>query len=423
MEKKSAALFAEALQYIPGGVNSPVRSCASVDSVPLFIASARGSKITSVDGVEYIDFVESWGPLLLGHAHPEVTRAVLEAVERGTSYGAPCENEVILAKEIHAALPSVEMARMVSSGTEATMSALRLARGFTGRKKLLKFDGAYHGHGDAFLASAGSGVATLSIPGTPGVPEAVIMDTLIAPYNDLAAVENLCRQYPEDIAAVFVEPCAGNMGLVLPEPEFLPGLRSLCDRYGALLVFDEVITGFRVAYNGAQGYFGVKPDLTTLGKIIGGGMPVGAFGGKREIMEYLAPSGPVYQAGTLSGNPVAMAAGIAALKVLKTSDYPALEQKVEIFCRNMEEIFARKNIPVCINRIASMFTIFFTPVKVRDFAGAKTADTKLMTKLYKGLRQRGINFAPSAFETAMVSFAHSEENFSKTLAALEEIRF
>ncbi|MDR2825632.1 MAG: glutamate-1-semialdehyde 2,1-aminomutase [Deltaproteobacteria bacterium] len=420
MERKSVALFAEAKKYIPGGVNSPVRACVSVDSTPLFIARAKGSKITSVDGKEYIDFVESWGPLILGHAHPEVTRAIVEAVELGTSYGAPCENELILAKEVCAALPSIEMVRMVSSGTEATMSALRLARAYTGRKKLIKFDGAYHGHGDAFLANAGSGVATLSIPGTPGVPEAVVSETLIAPYNNLEAVEALFTKHGPDIAAVFVEPCAGNMGLVLPEPEFLPGLRALCDKYAALLVFDEVITGFRVSYNGAQGYYGLKPDLTTLGKIIGGGMPVGAFGGRREIMEKLAPTGPVYQAGTLSGNPVAMAAGIATLKILKTADYAGLAKKVENFCQNMEQIFAKKNIPVCINRIASMFTIFPTGVKVNNFASAKTADTELLTKLYKRLRQRGINIAPSAFEAAMVSFAHSDEDFAKTLTALEE---
>ena len=421
MENKSAGLFAEAVKYIPGGVNSPVRACASVESAPLFIASARGSKITSVDGVEYIDYVQSWGPMLLGHAHPEVTRAVIAAVERGTSYGAPCEDEVVLAREVCAALPSVEMVRMVSSGTEATMSALRLARGFTGRKKLIKFEGGYHGHGDAFLASAGSGVATLSIPGTPGVPEAVVEETLVAPYNDLQAVEDCFKKHGADIAAVFVEPCAGNMGLVLPEPEFLPGLRSLCDRYGALLIFDEVITGFRVAYSGAQSHYRVKPDLTTLGKIIGGGMPVGAFGGRREIMEKLAPCGPVYQAGTLSGNPVAMAAGIATLKALKNSDYAALAARVENFCQKMEGIFAKKGLPVQINRLASMFTIFPTREKVRDFASAKTADTSVITRLFKGFRERGVYVAPSAFEAAMVSFAHTDDDFARTLSALEEI--
>lgn len=421
MENKSADLFAEAVKYIPGGVNSPVRACASVESAPLFIASAKGSKITSVDGVEYIDYVQSWGPMLLGHAHPEVTRAVIAAVERGTSYGAPCENEVVLAREVCAALPSVEMVRMVSSGTEATMSALRLARGFTGRKKMIKFEGGYHGHGDAFLASAGSGVATLSIPGTPGVPEAVVGETLLAPYNDLQTVEDCFKKHGTDVAAVFVEPCAGNMGLVLPEADFLPGLRSLCDQYGALLIFDEVITGFRVSYSGAQGHYNIKPDLTTLGKIIGGGMPVGAFGGRREIMEKLAPCGPVYQAGTLSGNPVAMAAGIATLKALKASDYTGLAARVESFCRKMEHIFQKKGLPVQINRIASMFTIFPTRGKVRDFASAKTADTSVVTKLFKGFRERGVYVAPSAFEAAMVSFAHTEEDFARTLAALEDI--
>ncbi|MDR2892479.1 MAG: glutamate-1-semialdehyde 2,1-aminomutase [Deltaproteobacteria bacterium] len=422
MEKRSTELFAEAIKYIPGGVNSPVRACASVDSTPLFIDHAKGSKITSVDGVEYIDFVESWGPMLLGHAHPEVTEAIIAAVKRGASFGAPCPDEITLAKKVCAALPSVEMVRMVSSGTEATMSALRLARGFTGRKKMIKFDGGYHGHGDAFLASAGSGVATFSIPGTPGVPDAVVSETLIAPYNDLQAVEDHFKRYPDDIAALFVEPCGGNMGLILPEPGFLQGLRDLCSKYGALLVFDEVITGFRVSYNGAQGHFGIKPDLTTLGKIIGGGMPVGAFGGRREIMEKLAPVGPVYQAGTLSGNPVAMASGIATLNILEKSDYAALAARVEKFCASLETIFAKKGIPVCINRIASMFTIFLTGEKVRNFASAKTSNAALTSKLFKGLRERGVNVAPSGFEVAMVSFAHTDEDFARTLAAFDDIK-
>ncbi|MDL2306579.1 glutamate-1-semialdehyde 2,1-aminomutase [Desulfovibrio sp. OttesenSCG-928-C06] len=422
METRSAKLYEEAVKYIPGGVNSPVRACGSVDSFPLFISHAKGSKITSVDGVEYIDFVESWGPMLLGHAHPEVTKAVQAAIERGTSFGAPCEDELVLAKMVCEALPSVEMVRMVSSGTEATMSALRLARAYTGRNKMIKFDGGYHGHGDAFLAAAGSGVATFSVPGTPGVPDAVVSETLIAPYNDLNAVEELFKQHGNDIAAVFAEPAAGNMGLIIPEPEFLPGLRSLCDKYGALLVLDEVITGFRVSYSGAQGHYGVKPDLTTMGKIIGGGMPVGAFGGRREIMQMLSPTGPVYQAGTLSGNPVAMAAGIATLKVLQKSDYPALASKVENFCQNLEAIFAKKGVQVCINRLASMFTIFLTGQKVKDFASAKTSDLAMLSKLYKGFRERGVYVAPSGFEVSMVSFAHTDEDFARTLSALEDIK-
>ena len=416
---RSEQLFKEAQEYIPGGVNSPVRACSSVDSAPIFIKSGKGSKITSVDGTEYIDFVQSWGPMLLGHAHPEVTRAIHEAVERGTSFGAPCEDEVVLAKMVCEALPSVEMVRMVSSGTEATMSALRLARGYTGRKKLIKFDGGYHGHGDAFLAAAGSGVATLSIPGTPGVPDAVVGDTLIAPYNDSEAVGELFRRHGNDIAAIFVEPAAGNMGLVLPKPGFLEALRALCDKYGALLVFDEVITGFRVSYGGAQGRFGILPDLTTFGKIIGGGMPVGAYGGKREIMAKIAPSGPVYQAGTLSGNPVAMAAGIATLNALKKSDYQALEARVEKFCREMEKIFAGKGIACRINRLASMYTLYFTDEDVVNFAAAKKSDLVRYTKLYKHLRANGVYVAPSGFEAAMLSFAHTDEDFEKALSAIK----
>lgn len=416
---RSEQLFKEAQKLIPGGVNSPVRACSSVGSSPIFIRSGKGSKIVSVDGKEYIDFVQSWGPMLLGHAHPEVTRAVKEAVERGTSFGAPCEDEVVLAEMVCEALPSVEMVRMVSSGTEATMSALRLARGHTGRRKLIKFDGGYHGHGDAFLAAAGSGVATLSIPGTPGVPDDVVAHTLIAPYNDSEAAGELFRLHGDDIAAVFVEPAAGNMGLVLPKPGFLEALRVLCDKYGALLVFDEVITGFRVSYGGAQGRFGIMPDLTTFGKIIGGGMPVGAYGGKREIMSKVAPSGPVYQAGTLSGNPVAMAAGIATLNVLKKSDYAALSVRVENFCREMEKIFAAKGVPVRINRLASMYTIYFTDEDVVNFATAKKSDLIRYAKLYKHLRENGIYTAPSGFEAAMVSFAHTGEDFQKALEAIK----
>ncbi|MCL1916010.1 MAG: glutamate-1-semialdehyde 2,1-aminomutase [Desulfovibrionaceae bacterium] len=418
MEKRSEELFDLARKYIPGGVNSPVRACLAVDSVPLFIVRGSGSRITTADGVEYIDFVQSWGPLILGHAHPGVLRAIVEAAERGSSFGAPCEAEVRLAEVVCAALPAMEMIRMVSSGTEATMSALRLARAFTGRNRLVKFDGGYHGHGDAFLARAGSGVATLSLPGTPGVPPSVVEDTLIAPYNDTPAVEELFRRQGEEIAAIFVEPAAGNMGLVLPEPGFLEALRAICDRYGALLVFDEVITGFRVSYNCAQGYYGVKPDLTTLGKIIGAGMPVGAYGGRREIMARIAPEGSVYQAGTLSGNPVAMAAGLAALEALRVSDYAALAARVEEFCREMEKIFAAKGVEARINRLASMFTIFFTGRKVLDFASAQSADAALYTNLYKHMRGCGVYLAPSCFEAAMVSFAHKEEDFSRALEAL-----
>ncbi len=414
---RSQDLFAEAQKYIPGGVNSPVRACASVGRDPLFISSAKGGTITSAEGDTYIDLVQSWGPMLLGHAHPEVSAAVHAAVDRGTSYGAPCEDEVVLAKMVVDALPAMDMVRMVNSGTEATMSALRLARAHTGRTRVVKFEGCYHGHGDPFLASAGSGVATLSIPGTPGVPPAVVADTLLAPYNDLAAVKALFDSQGKDIAAVIVEPAAGNMGLVLPAPGFLQGLRDLCDSHGAVLIFDEVITGFRVSYSGAQGRYGITPDLTTLGKIIGGGLPVGAYGGKREIMSKIAPSGNVYQAGTLSGNPLAMAAGIATLKVLRQSDYAALEARVEGLCRKLEAGFKANGIPVVITRLASMFTIFFSTDPVTDFASAKKGDTARYARYFAHMRAKGVFLAPSAFETAMVAFAHSDAELAAVAAA------
>lgn len=409
---RSQELFDAAKHSIPGGVNSPVRACSAVGADPLFIASAKGGTITSVDGDTYVDFVQSWGPMLLGHAHPEVSAAVHAAVDRGTSFGAPCEDEVTLAKMVIEALPGVEMVRMVNSGTEATMSALRLARGFTGRNKVVKFEGCYHGHGDPFLASAGSGVATLSIPGTPGVPQAVVADTLLAPYNDLDAVEQLFAAQAGDIAAIIVEPAAGNMGLVPPAEGFLAGLRSLCDKHKSLLIFDEVITGFRASYGGAQTRYGITPDLTTLGKIIGGGLPVGAYGGKKAIMSNVAPSGGVYQAGTLSGNPLAMAAGIATLKVLQNSDYKTLEAKVENLGVSLESIFGGKGIPVYITRLASMFTIFFTAAPVTDFASAKKADAERYARFFRHMRSKGFFLAPSAFETGMASFAHSDADFN-----------
>lgn len=417
MPSRSQQLFKEAQAYIPGGVNSPVRACVSVGCEPLFIASAKGGTITSVDGDVYLDFVQSWGPLLLGHAHPKVGAAVREALDRGTSFGAPCEDEVLLAKAVVEAVPGVEMVRMVNSGTEATMSALRLARGCTGRDKLIKFEGCYHGHADPFLASAGSGVATLSIPGTPGVPAAVVEDTLLCPYNDLDAVKARFAAQGKEIAAVIVEPAAGNMGLVPPRPGFLEGLRELCTRHGSLLIFDEVITGFRASYGGAQARYGVTPDLTTLGKIIGGGLPVGAYGGKAEYMRHIAPSGGVYQAGTLSGNPLAMAAGLATLNVLRQSDYAMLESRVENLCQKLEAVFSGKGIPVHITRLASMFTIFFSQEPVTDFASAKKGDTERYARYFRHMRDKGILLAPSAFETAMVSFAHTDEDFTAFVAA------
>ncbi|MDR0828170.1 MAG: glutamate-1-semialdehyde 2,1-aminomutase [Desulfovibrio sp.] len=411
MPSRSQKLFQEAKKYIPGGVNSPVRACSSVGAEPIFIASGRGARISSVDDRDYVDFVLSWGPLLLGHAHPKVNEAIHAAAERGSSFGAPCPDEVELAKVIVEALPGVEMVRMVNSGTEAAMSALRLARACTGRNKVLKFDGCYHGHADAFLAGAGSGVATLSIPGTPGVPAAAVADTLLRPYNDLQPVKAIFTDHGADLAAVIVEPVAANMGLVLPLPDFLEGLRDLCRANGSLLIFDEVITGFRIGYQGAQGRFNIDPDLTVLGKIIGGGLPVGAYGGKAEYMRQIAPQGQVYQAGTLSGNPLAMAAGLATLKILQGCDYAGLEKRVENFCRELELIFQSLGIDVCINRVASMFTIFFTSQRVTDFASAKTADAALYARFFKHMRDQGLFIAPSAFEAAMISFAHTDDDF------------
>jgi glutamate-1-semialdehyde 2,1-aminomutase len=421
-EAKSRALFENAQKVIPGGVNSPVRACLSVDSIPLFIDSATGSHLLTVDGQDMIDFVQSWGPMILGHAHPDVTSAVCVAAVRGTSYGAPCPAEVALAKIIVDAFPAMDMVRMVNSGTEATMSALRLARSATKRDKVIKFIGCYHGHADSFLASAGSGVATLSIPGTPGVPESTVANTLLAPYNDLKAVEDLFRMYGQEIAAVIVEPVAANMGLVPPIGGFLEKLRHLCDLAGSLLIFDEVITGFRMAYGGAQTHFNIKPDLTTLGKIIGGGLPVGAYGGKKEYMQRISPSGDVYQAGTLSGNPLAMAAGIATLNILKKSDYAALEKRVAALATELGNILSAKKLPVTITQVASMFTVFFGKGPIYNFEDAKKCDQAIYTKFFKFMRKNKIYLAPSAFETAMVSFAHSDSDFAATLEAVKRFK-
>ncbi|SDF62741.1 glutamate-1-semialdehyde 2,1-aminomutase [Desulfovibrio legallii] len=423
MDQRSQALWRRACAVIPGGVNSPVRACHNVDSLPLFIAEAHGCRLTDADGREYVDFVLSWGPMILGHDEPSVTAAVCAAAARGTSYGAPCPDEVLLAEEVTAAMPSLEMVRMVNSGTEATMSALRLARAVTGRDKVLKFIGCYHGHADPFLAAAGSGVATFAIPGTPGVPAAVVADTLLAPYNDLAAAEACFAAHGPQIAAVIVEPVAANMGLVLPRPGFLEGLRALTRKHGSLLILDEVITGFRLAYGGAQARFHLDPDLTTFGKIIGGGLPVGAFGGKRAYMEKIAPSGGVYQAGTLSGNPLAMAAGLATLRRLKTADYAALEARTAAFARELHDILAAKGVPIQVPTIASMFTPYFSEGPVTCFAEAQACDQSLFTAFYKQMRAQGIYLAPSGFETGMVSFAHTEADFAKALDAARAVRF
>jgi glutamate-1-semialdehyde 2,1-aminomutase len=422
MPSKSEALFQRAANILPGGVNSPVRACKSVGCEPVFIDRAEGSRMWTVDGDELIDFVMSWGPMLLGHADKSVRDAALAAMDKGASFGAPCPAEVELGELIRQIMPSMEMVRMVSSGTEATMSAVRLARGYTGRDKVLKFDGCYHGHSDGFLVNAGSGVATLCIPGTPGVPEAIASLTLLAPYNDLAAVEAQFAAFGADIACVIIEAVAGNVGLIPPAKGFLEGLRALCTKNGALLIFDEVITGFRVALGGAQARFGVTPDLTTLGKIIGGGFPVGCYGGRREIMEHIAPCGPVYQAGTLSGNPVAMAAGIATLKGLMASDYAALEARTKAFAEEMAAILRAKGQAVTLNHMASMFTLFFTATPVTDYETAKTSNSATYGEFYRQMRALGVNLAPSGFECGFTSFAHTDADLRKTLDAARQVK-
>jgi glutamate-1-semialdehyde 2,1-aminomutase len=421
MSSTSEAYFKRAQNILPGGVNSPVRACKSVGCEPVFIARAAGSRMWTVDGAELLDFVMSWGPMLLGHANPAVEAAAISALKNGASFGAPCPAEVELGELIREIMPGMEQVRMVSSGTEATMSAVRLARGFTGRAKVLKFDGCYHGHSDGFLVSAGSGVATLCIPGTPGVPDAIANLTLLAPYNDLSAVEAQFKAHGTDIACIIVEPVAGNVGLIPPAKGFLEGLREICTRYGALLIFDEVITGFRVALGGAQQRYGVKPDLTTLGKIIGGGFPVGCYGGRREVMEHIAPSGPVYQAGTLSGNPVAMAAGIATLTQLAKSDYAALEKRTEAFAGELANILRAKGQDVVLNQLASLFTLFFTKTPVTDYATAKLASGAVYGEFYRQMRGLGVNLAPSGFECAFTSFAHTDADLEKVLQAARQV--
>lgn len=416
--RKSRMLFEEAKKHMPGGVNSPVRAFRSVGGEPLFIRRAKGSKIYDADGKAYIDYVLSWGPMILGHAHPRVTSALKKAVSDGTSFGAPTELEVTLAKMVKKAVPSIEMLRMVSSGTEATMSAIRAARGFTGRDKILKFDGCYHGHADSLLVKAGSGVATFGLPDSPGVPADLAAHTLTVAYNDLSAVRDVLSREGERIACIIVEPVAGNMGCVPPEPGFLEGLRRLSDEYGIVLIFDEVMTGFRVAFGGAQQLYNIKPDLTCLGKIIGGGMPVGCYGGRREIMEKIAPIGPIYQAGTLSGNPVAMTAGIETLKLLQRPGvYKALEKTSAELEKGLRAAAEEAGIPVTINRVESMFTAFFTDRKVTDFASAKTSDTDRFGRFFRLMLGLGVNLAPSQFEAAFLSLAHTKADVSKTIEA------
>ncbi|MSP13632.1 MAG: glutamate-1-semialdehyde-2,1-aminomutase [Chloroflexi bacterium] len=418
----SQKLYQKAQAYLPGGVNSPVRAFRSVGGTPRFLIRGHGSHVTDADGQEYIDYVNSWGPLILGHAHLPVVRAIQQAAAAGTSFGAPNLLEIELAQRVAQAFPSMELMRFVNSGTEATMSALRLARGYTGRNRILKFDGAYHGHADALLAQAGSGLATFGLPASAGVPESVTQDTLIAPYNDLEAVATLFARLGESIAAVIVEPVAGNMGVVPPAEGFLPGLRQLTSQYGALLIFDEVITGFRLARGGAQELYGIFPDLTCLGKIVGGGLPVGAFGGRREIMELLAPLGPVYQAGTLSGNPLAMAAGMATLDALAQTPqaYSRLDELAAQLVGGWKAAAHDAGLPVTINRVGSMFTAFFTAGPVTDYASAKRSDTAVYARFFHAMLDRGIYLAPSQFEAAFLSLAHSTDDIDTTIVALQE---
>lgn len=416
--QRSQSIFERAKQIIPGGVNSPVRACRSVGGDPVFVAHGDGAHITDVDGNRYIDLIGSWGPLILGHSHPEILDAIKEAMSQGTTFGAPTEIEVRFAEVIRAAYPSMEMVRAVSSGTEATMTALRLARGFTGRNKLIKTDGGYHGHADFLLVAAGSGVATLGIPGSAGVPDGAARDTLVVPYNDLAAVEATLAANPGEVAAVIIEPVAGNMGLVLPKPGYLQGLRELTKKHGALLIFDEVITGFRVAYGGAQARYGVTPDLTCLGKIVGGGLPAAAFGGRADIMQKLAPLGPVYQAGTLSGNPLAMAAGLKCVEILgRPGNYERLEQLGKRLEEGLSAVTRGAGVAACTNRIGSMVTLFFAAGPVTDYASAKTADTARFGAFFRKMRERGVFLPPSQFEAMFVSLAHTDEDIDQVIAA------
>lgn len=414
----SGRLFTLAKGLIPGGVNSPVRAFRSVGGTPLFIERAKGSSVRDVDGNVFIDYVGSWGPMILGHAHPKVVAAIRKAAGRGTSYGAPTPGEVGLAHLIRSAFPSIEKVRLVSSGTEAAMSAVRLARGYTGRDKIVKFEGGYHGHADAMLVSAGSGALTFGLPDSPGVPRETARHTLTAKFNDIASVKRLLERNRGQVAAVLVEPIPGNMGVVPPAPGFLEELRALTKRHGALLVFDEVITGFRVAFGGAQELFGIAPDLTVLGKIIGGGLPVGAFGGRRDVMDALAPEGPVYQAGTLSGNPLAVAAGIAALTELsRKGAYAELNAKADYLAAGLARAFAGSGVPTWTNRVGSMWTTFFRKGPVTDYASAKRSDTKQYAQYFHGLLERGVYVAPSQFEAGFVSLAHSRRDLDKTIAA------
>jgi glutamate-1-semialdehyde 2,1-aminomutase len=415
---RSEDLFERAQQVIPGGVNSPVRAFRAVGRSPLFIRDASGAQITDVDGNTYIDYVGSWGPMIVGHAHPAVIEAIREAAERGTSYGAPTELEIKLAAEIIFAFPSIERVRLTSSGTEAAMSAIRLARGFTGRDRIVKFEGCYHGHSDSLLVKAGSGLATFGTPDSAGVPADFARNTIVVPYNDEGALANVLEEQGSEIACVIIEPVAGNMGCVPPRPGYLRAVREVTSRHGALLIFDEVITGFRIAYGGAQELYGVKADLTCLGKIIGGGLPVGAFGGRADVMERLAPLGPVYQAGTLSGNPLAVTAGLAILKLLRESNsYAELERRSARLERGLRDAAAEAKIPATVNRVGSMLTAFFTEGPVTDWPSAKRSDVDRYGRFFRAMLEGGIYLAPSQFECAFVNLAHTDELIDKTIEA------
>jgi glutamate-1-semialdehyde 2,1-aminomutase len=419
--QRSIELFAEAQRVIPGGVNSPARAFSAVGGQPLFIERGEGPYLYDADGNRYIDYVLSWGPLVLGHAHPRVAKRLRRAVDRGTSYGAPTALETELAELVIEAMPAVEMVRFVNSGTEATMSALRLARAATGRDKIIKFVGCYHGHADFLLVQAGSGVATLGLPDSPGVPAGTAQDTITAPYNDLGAVGEAFEAYPGQIAAVIVEPVGGNMGVVPPAQGFLEGLRELTAQYDALLIFDEVMTGFRVAYGGAQALYDIQPDLTTLGKVIGGGLPVGAYAGKQAIMERVAPAGPMYQAGTLSGNPLAMTAGIETLKVLREPGvFEEIERKATRLAEGVGQAAEDAGVPVFQTRVGTMFSNFFTVEPVTDYESAKASDTARFGRYFQGMLERGVYIAPSQFEAGFMSLAHSDEDIERTVEAARE---
>ncbi|MFZ5447349.1 MAG: glutamate-1-semialdehyde 2,1-aminomutase [Thermodesulfobacteriota bacterium] len=420
--EKSGELFRAANELMPAGVNSPVRAWQAVGLNPRIIVKGAGARVFDVDGNSYLDYVGSWGPLILGHAAPTVVAAVAEAAALGTSFGASTPGELELARVLCDAVPSLEMVRLVNSGTEACMSALRLARGATGRARVIKFDGCYHGHADSFLVAAGSGVLTHAIPGSPGVPEEIAGLTISLPYNDLEAVRQAARKYSGEIAAVIVEPVAGNMGVAPPAAGFLEGLREVCDAEGIILIFDEVITGFRVGRGGAQGLFGIRPDLTCLGKIIGGGLPVGAYGGRRDLMGQMAPVGPIYQAGTLSGNPVAVAAGLATLAALSEPGfYEGLEEKGGWLARELAQVAARHGVPVTINRVGSMLTVFFTAGPVRNLEEAKRSDLGQFRQYFQGMLEEGIYLPPSQFEAFFISAAHTRQDLADTVAAAERV--